>query len=151
MRNNMYESHIALGVYNIAAIANRITDTLSLGALHLKDLKLGYRIEFPDGSSILVYPNLSSRTLDMAENTARDADNNTVPTNRNMITGSYHFSNPESYQNMRQYLETMFGVSVFNNMTCTSYVMICSFSGTTLTCTVPRCAYYLNIWNLRIY
>lgn len=141
LRNELYDAHIRLNVHNIAPIVNKITDTLSLGALNLKDLKLGYKLVFPDGSSVLVVPDLTNETLVIHEGSAKDADNNTIPTNRNSIAGTYSFSNYDGYSSMRQYLENMFGVTVLTDRMCRSFVMNCTFNGNTLTCSVPTCQY----------
>ena len=142
IRNNLYNAHIRQNLYgNLAPSLNKITDTLSLGALNLKDLKLGYKLVFPDGSSVLVVPDLTNETLVIHEGSAKDGDNNTIPTNRNSIAGTYAFSNYDGYTSMRQYLENIFGITGLTDMMCTSYVMNCTFSGNVLTCSVPRCQY----------
>lgn len=141
LRNELYDAHIRLNVYNIAPIVNKVTDTLSLGALNLKDLKLGYKLVFPDGSSVLVVPDLTNETLVIHEGSAKDADNNTIPTNRNSIAGNYSFSNYDRYSSMRQYLQSIFGVTGLTDRMCRSYVMNCTFNGNTLTCSVPPCQY----------
>lgn len=141
LRNELYDAHIRMNLFNIAPVVNKITDTLSLGALNLKDLKLGYKLVFPDGSSVLVVPDLTNETLVIHEGSAKDADNNTIPTNRNSIAGTYSFSNYNGYSSMRQYLENIFGVTGLTDRMCRSYVMNCTFNGSTLTCSVPTCQY----------
>ncbi len=81
LRNNLFEEHLTQAKYlNIAPIINRVTDSLSLGGFHLKALKLGYTLQFSDGSTITVQPDLGTSTLRIVSGTAKDADNNIIPT-----------------------------------------------------------------------
>lgn len=130
MQNKLYEYHHATNVNRFASNVNNLTSKLNLSAIHLKDIKLGFKLTFPDGSSIKVIPNSLTETYDIIPDTARDSLGNSIPLNRAIAGGNYLFTSKASLENFNHYL-SYWGPNVtfqWDNA-CSSVIVTCIDAG----------------------
>ena len=104
MRSDLYQLHLATKVNAFSVVVNSITSKLSLGSIHLKDIKLGIKLIFNDDSLLTVIPNPQTETYDIVANSARESDGNTIPLSKAVVNGNYIFSSKENTQSFSQYL-----------------------------------------------
>lgn len=144
LRKALYRDHffVHLDAY-IATAFNAATNALDLGFLSLKDINLGFQLNFPDGSHILIFPDLNTATFRYVENSAYDSDDNLIPSPGGaVITGNYQFSSLDNYLSMKEYLRIHFGATFPEpHHHCRSLSMTCEVNtdGTRYSCVINSC------------
>ncbi len=140
LRRELYGSQL-IGDFRdaLAHGLNKVAHNFILRFINLRDIKLGFKLEFDDGATILVMPDAQLETLVVLEGATRDSDKNTIPTNRDMLAGRYTYTSAEGYMSMKQYLEINFAITELPEKMCTKYTLDCSDNGRELSCSLSTC------------
>ncbi len=130
MRSELYKFHQATNTHLFATRVNTVTSKLNIGAIHLKDIKIGFKIIFPDNSYVKVIPNSETETYDIVPNASRDADGNPIPLAKSTAHGNYHFTSQANLESFNQHV-SFWGskVSFTWDNACTSVTVTCRDNG----------------------
>lgn len=134
-RNDLFQLHLEGTTDKFVSVINATLNTLDLASFSLETIKLYYVLTFPDGSAVKVFPNHISEGYDAMPDTARDADNNTIPLTKQEAIGSrFIFSSPDRQVLFNNYVGAWSFRVAEVVKSCATVATICSDAGGEIVC-----------------
>jgi hypothetical protein len=135
IRNDLFQLHLAGTTNKFVSEVNATLNALDLASFSIETIKLYYVLKFPDGGAVKVFPNLISEGYDVMSDTARDADNNTIPLTKQEAIGSrFIFSSPNRQRLFNNYVGGWSFRVAEVVKSCASVATICSDEGGDIVC-----------------